>query len=210
MYKLISLFRLYRPQGFIQASIVLLRILILPFWKIDKVLPDTGTIIDIGCGNGGMSNYLSISCPKRQLVGIDIAEKRIQQAVKTVGKREDIKFKLGNILDIKLNTTNHYLMVDVLHHIPYNQQNELLFFLSKIIKKNSLLVIKDTDKTNSLFSLFGDFTEKILYPHDQIYTRSKKEWTKRLTKLGFNCHISRSSPFFPDSSFIVVCSKNIE
>lgn len=209
MYKLISLFRLYRPQGLIQASIVLLRILILPFWKIDKVLPDTGTIMDIGCGNGGVSNYLSLSSPKRYLVGIDLSEKRIQSAIKTVGKRKNIKFILGNILDMNFNTTAHFLMVDALHHIPFNQQDKLLIFLSKIIKKNSLLIIKDTDKTNSLSSLFGDLTEKILYPHDQIYSRSKEEWIKILTKLGFNCQTSSCSPFFPASTFMVICSKKI-
>lgn len=209
MHKLIFLFRLYRPQGLIKAFNIILRILILPFWKIDKTLPDTGTIIDIGCGAGGLSNYLSISFPKRCLLGVDISKKRIEIAKKTVGERKNIKFKLENIMGMNFKETNHYLMVDVLHHIPFLQQEKLMLFLSKNLQRNSLLIIKEVDKTNTMPFLFGSLWEKVLYPQEQIYARSKKEWVKILNSLDLKYEILSGSFFFPDSTFIIICSKNI-
>lgn len=209
MHKLISLFHLYRPQGLIKTSIVTLRILILPFWKIDKALPKHGTIVDIGCGAGGISNYLSISSSKRYLLGVDISKKRIQSAIKTVGERKNIKFRLGNIMGMNFKANNHYLIVDVLHHIPFLQQDRLMIFLSKKLKKDSLLIIKEVDKSNTLPFLFGHLLEKILYPQEDIYVRTKEEWIKMLNKLGLRFHILTGNPFFPNSSFIIVCSRNI-
>lgn len=209
MHKLVSLFRLYRPQGLIKASIVTLRILILPFWKIDRVLPNHGTIVDIGCGAGGMSNYLSISSSERYLFGIDISKKRIQTAMKTLGKRKNIEFKLGNIMNMNFKTTNHYLMVDVLHHIPFLQQQKLITLLSKKLKGDSFLIIKEVDKSNTLPFLFGHLWEKILYPQEQICVRTKNEWVKMLNNLDLKCDILSGSPFFPNSTFVIVCSQNI-
>ena len=87
MNRLISLFLLYRPQGIIKASWTVLRILILPYKKLDSLIPGKGTIVDIGCGNGGFSNYISLFSSKRNVFGIDLSKKRIESAKKSIGKR---------------------------------------------------------------------------------------------------------------------------
>lgn len=207
MILLKSLFQLYQPQSFFQATVIMLRMLILPFWKIDQILPRYGLIIDIGCGAGGMSNYLSLSSSERRLLGIDLPGPRIKSALQTVNRRKNVKFIIGNVIDMDIEQAQAYLMIDVLHHVSYNEQKKLLSFLSQQLIEKSLLVIKEVDSSNTIPFLFGHLWEKILYPHQQIYVRTRKEWIRLFSNLGLHCWILTGSPFFPDSTLIFICKK---
>lgn len=207
IYKLISFFSLYKHQGLAKTLISMIRLLILPFWKIDSVLPKIGSIMDIGCGAGIMSNYLAISSLTRLVFGVDLSKTRISTAKESIGKRKNIKFKLEDVTNMMIEKYDNYLMVDVLHHIPFSEQQKLLFLLSKKLKKDSLLIIKEVDKSNKIPFLFGHLWEKVLYPHEQINVRTKKEWLRIFTKLGLRCSILTGSPIFPDSTLIFVCRK---
>ena len=46
------------------------------FWEepsevANKMLPNNGKIIDLGCGEGLLSNYLAIASPNRKIIGIE-------------------------------------------------------------------------------------------------------------------------------------------
>lgn len=207
IYQLKLFFILYKRQGLIKSIICILRLLILPFWKINNILPKNGSIIDIGCGAGIMSNYLALSSSERKILGVDLSKSRILSAKKSIGKRKNIEFKLGDATKMMIEKYDNYLLVDVLHHIPFPDQQKLLSLLSKKLKKNSLLVIKEVDRSNRLPFLFGHFWEKILYPREQINVRTKKEWIKIFTKLNLKSNILNGSPIFPDSTLIFVCHK---
>ncbi|MFA5932986.1 MAG: class I SAM-dependent methyltransferase [Microgenomates group bacterium] len=185
----------------------MIRLLILPFWKIDKALPLSGTIMDVGCGAGIMSNYLAICSPARKVLGVDLSKNRIISAKQSISGRKNIKFKLGNITKMTIKKYENYLMVDVLHHIPFQEQQKLLTILSKKLNKSSLLIIKEVDASNRLPFLFGHFWEKVLYPNEQINVRTRKEWLKVFSKLGLGCTVLTGSPIFPDSTLIFVCHK---
>lgn len=204
MNKLISLFLLYKTQGIIKASWTVLRILILPYKKLDLLIPQKGTIIDIGCGNGGFSNYLSIHSPERTIQGIDFSKKRMLIAKKSVGKRKNIKFTLGNVTKIKQPSVNCYLIIDVLHHIDFQNQEKLLRFLGKKMSNNSMLIVKEVDPSNRIPFLFGHALEKILYPKEKIYARSKKDWERMFRSLGLSVKVLSGASYFPDSTRIFV------
>ncbi len=176
MNKLVSLFLLYKSQGIIKASWTVLRILILPYKKLDSLIPENGTIVDIGCGNGGLDNYISLSSYKRKVLGIDLSKKRIASAKKTVKKRNNIEFKLGNAVLEKLPKADCFILVDVLHHIDFQNQEKILKFLAKKLDANTQLIIKEIDPSDKIPFVFGQLFEKILYPKEKIYARSKKDW----------------------------------
>lgn len=208
MKELISIFSIYKPQGFIKAVWTVVRILILPFGKLNKIVPQSGTIVDIGCGNGGLTNYLSLF-GNRNLIGIDLSKKRISTAIKSIGKRKNIQFIFGDAVTAKLPRVDCYLMVDVLHHISFPAQEKLLLFLSKSLKNNSILIVKDVNPSDKIPFLFGHIIEKILYPEEIIYTRSKKEWLKLFNFLGLAAIIEEGIFYFPDSTKIFILKKKI-
>src|SRR3990167_9711685 len=196
MNRLISLFLLYRPKGIIKASWTVLRILILPYKKLDSLIPGKGTIVDIGCGNGGFSNYISLFSSKRKVFGIDLSKKRIESAKKSIGKRKNVKFVLGDVTKIKQPKADCYLVIDVLHHIDFKNQEKLLKFLAKKMSKNSMLIVKEVDPSNRIPFLFGHFIEKTLYPNEKIYARSRRDWQEFFRSLGLNIKVIPGSSYF--------------
>ncbi len=207
MNKLISLFLLYKPQGIIKASWTVLRILILPYRKLDLLIPEKGTIVDIGCGNGGLSNYISLSTSKRDVFGIDLSKKRIISARKSVEKRKNVKFVLGDVTKIKQPKADCYLVIDVLHHIDFLSQEKLLKFLTKRMNKNSILIVKEVDPSNKIPFLFGHLIEKTLYSKEKIYARSRKDWERMFRSLDLSIKILPGAIYFPDSTCIFILKK---
>lgn len=205
---LLKVFSVYKSFGVVRSFFILLRIFILPFWKIDRILPKKGLIVDIGCGEGGISNYLYFSNSNRKIIGIDISKERISRAKKTQSPDKNVQFINGDITKKNLSNVDAYILIDVLHHIKYTDQDKLLSSLYNKMKQNSLLLIKDVDNSNTLPFLFGHLFEKILYPKDKIYTRNKNQWISILSKLGFSCSIEGGTPHFPDSTLIFTCNKS--
>lgn len=207
MKELQLIYNIYKQFGIFRAGWSVLRIFILPYKKLDEIIPASCTIVDIGCGNGGFTNYLALSSTKRKIIGIDLSKERIILALKSVGKRKNIKFVFGNVINAKLPKVDCYIMVDVLHHISFKNQEKLLRFLAKQLKKNSIVIIKEIDSSNIVPFLFGQTIEKILYPKERIYARKKREWIRLFKTLGLSWSIEYGTFYFPDSTCIYVLSK---
>lgn len=208
MREVLSVFLLYLKPNPLKALWILLRLCILPFNKLNRVIPKVGLIIDIGCGSGFLSQFLSQSSRKRQIIGIDKSKGRIRTAISTLaGKDSNVSFQLGDASKIHFPKANCFLLVDVLHHIPFSKQVSLLNSLSSRMKKDSLIIIKEVDSSNVLPFLFGQIIEKVLYPTETIYTRSKQDWVKLTSSLGLRSNPVREFFYFPDSTIILVCRK---
>lgn len=202
-----KLFKLYHKSGNLFALWVTLRVLILPFYKINHLISSKALVVDIGCGNGGLANYLSIACPKRKIFGIDYSTKRILQAKRTINNRKNIKFINANVLDAHVPKADYYLISDVLHHISYANQIKLLKKIVNKMNANSTLIIKEVDVSNTLPFLFGHLWEKLFYPWEKISVRSKIGWKRVLGQLKLNFNIETGAFYFPDSTLIFVCNK---
>lgn len=209
MSHLFNVFSIYLPLGFSNALKVILRILILPFWKINNALPKAGLIIDVGCGDGGLTNYLASSAKDRFLIGIDTSGARIGLAKKAARNISNVKFIKGNIVKSKLKKADAYFLVDVLHHISFANQKILLRSIVNNMKGNSVLVIKEVDKSNFIPFWFGHVIERILYPKENIYTRSQASWETLFSSLNLSYKTEDGSPAFPDSTLVFVCKRKI-
>lgn len=72
------------------------------------LLPDQGTLLDVGCGDGLLSEQIAVARPGLQVSGIDVlvrGDARIPVA----------KFD-GQTIPLEDNSVDHVLFVDVLHH----------------------------------------------------------------------------------------------
>ena len=179
----------------------------MPHKKIDEIVPSVGTIVDIGCGNGALAHYLSLRSPKRVLKGIDLSKNRITIALNSVKKKKNIEFIYGDATTSKLPRVDCYLIVDVLHHIPFQGQEKLIKFIAKSLKNNSILVVKEVDTSNKVFYFFSHLIEKLLYPKEHIYARSAREWIRLFKSLRLSFNLKSGASYFPDSTKIFVLSK---
>jgi ubiquinone/menaquinone biosynthesis C-methylase UbiE len=207
MKDLLKVFKIYNHGEIIKAFWVLVRLIVLPSTKIDKIIPQSGKILDIGCGNGGLTNYLAIRSPKRKLLGIDLSKSRIFEAQLSVKTKNNPKFINADVTKISIPKVKAYLITDVLHHISYGNQIKLLSFITRNLSKDSMLVIKEVDKSNILPFLYGHLFEKILYPKEKIYARGRSEWESIFTKLGLTFTVGGGNWYFYDSTNIYTLKK---
>ena len=105
-----------------------LRSLILPIDAIDYSLPNRGKIIELGCGEGVICEYLALK-RNRQVVGIDKSKKRIPKSY-----RKNLKFIRGDITKLNMPKADAYVISDVLHHIDIKNQKypKKYLFITKV------------------------------------------------------------------------------
>ena len=117
---------------------------------VEKLIPKEGLIIDLGCGYGILGNLLCLTSEKRKVIGVDLSEKRINKAKKSENKNKKLEFLQIDITKYKIKKVDAIAMTDFLHHIKYNDQEELISKLYKKLNKNGRLIIVDIKKDKTL------------------------------------------------------------
>ncbi|MEK6891699.1 MAG: class I SAM-dependent methyltransferase [Nanoarchaeota archaeon] len=183
-----------------------LRFLILPVKKIDEIVPKSGIITDYGCGFGIVSCYLGLSSKNRKITGIEYNAERIKKA-RLIGKNiKNVKFEVRDASKIRISKSEVHLLIDVMHHIPYNDQISLLNNIFKSIRKNDLIIIKDIDKKPFLKYLWNYTHDKIMTINDRLYFRNQEWFESFFKERKMKTEIIRCDNFFY-SHFIIIARK---
>lgn len=202
------LYKYYTELSYSARMYVRFRWQLCPFTDIEKFIPKQANVIDIGCGLGMLSNYLALMSKDRQVLGIDISEKRINDAKKTLYGRRNIEFLLAGIKNIKFGDRDAVVMTDFLHHISFEQQENLLREISTRLKAGGRLVIQEVDSSHFFQFFLTKFIDMILNPGKDLFYRDKKSWFQFLCRLGFEIEFFHINILFlPDVIFI--CKKGV-
>jgi SAM-dependent methyltransferase len=184
-----------------------------PFLEIERATPKSGVIIDLGCGEGILTNFLAISSPERKLIGVDIDESRIKRADR--GLRNTI-FVKGDVIKYKLPECDCIVLSHVFHHLlSYNDQQILVDRISKRLEKGDKLIIAEVDRGMTakyvLSWLVDSFVFPILFENKIMnlnsYHRSRKGWIKLLKKNGFKLRVKKGLPGRPFPDIIIQALK---
>lgn len=178
-----------------------LRKLMLPLVYIDKYIPESGNIYDLGCGEGVIATYLSKN-KKRNIIGIDQDSNRIRKS-----KRKNVNFQKADITKIKIINASGIIISDVLHHIHPKIQKKIIYNAFCGLREGGIFVIKEIDNQEYLRSKMSRFWDFIFYPRDKIFYWKSKELKEYLEKLGFKVKIKRTNRLFPGSTTLFICSK---
>ena len=152
-----------------------LRFLILPVKKIDQNVPKIGEITDYGSGFGVVSCYLALSSKNRKITGIEYGAERVKKAKMIGNGIKNLRFKVGDASKTKIVKSNTHLLIDVIHHIPSNEQIDLLINIINSMRKNDLIIIKDIDKKPIHKYLWNYIHDKIMTLNDSLFFRDQ-EW----------------------------------
>ena len=177
-----------------------LRSLILPLKIIDGSLPKKGKIVDLGCGRGVVAKFLA-KIPTREVIGVDLNLKQ------TVSNMDNLKFVKGDIRNFDLKNAVGVILSDVLHHLSYTDQMEILENIARDLKKGGVLIIKEIDSGEFLRSRLSRIWDFLLYPKDQISYFKSANLCQILEEFGFEMEIIRTLRFFPGSTTLFICRK---
>lgn len=138
--------RLYETASPFTRMFLKGRVLMSDLEFIEKQVPATGTIVDLGCGHGLFPNLLALRSAGRQVIGIDFSPEKIDLARKTAAGRANINFIRADIADIDIPECDAITIVDFLYLLPRDEQQRVLAACRRKLKPGGLLVWKAQER----------------------------------------------------------------
>jgi SAM-dependent methyltransferase len=120
-----------------------------PFPAMEAAVPRAGRVLEIGCGHGLFSTFLTLSSAQRSVVGVDIDATKIAlaQAVAHGLPGEDLRFEVGVSGTVPAGPWHAIVIVDVLYLLPAGRQADLLAAAVEQLAPRGLLLIKEMSPT---------------------------------------------------------------
>lgn len=190
-----DVFGLFREAGFLMRLYLRIKFRICPILRTEAYVPDTGELVDLGCGNGLFAAIMKLGSPARSIVGIDLDARKIAEARKSLARVPHLDFRLGNIVDTEYPPADVYTIIDVLYLIPVDLQNTILRRCAAALKPGGTLVFKEMDKKPRWKYLWNMFQETISVKivgftlGSRFHFRSREDYVRTLEALGFSVEV---------------------
>lgn len=181
-----------------------------PYEVVNKMIPDKGMVIELGCGEGLLTNYLALSSPKRKIVGYELVAGRLKLAKKGI---KNTKYAVADATKQKLEKADVYVLFHVLHHLPSkSSQQKLLEKIKPVLKKKGKLIIVDVHVSFGIRYIAAWIADHFLVPwvfekrfYTRAYFRTEKEWKKLLKDLGYKVKTKIETKGRPFPNIIFEC-----
>lgn len=178
---------------------------------LDLMLPDEGRILDIGCGFGLFSAYFAQTQPARAIVGVDPNGRRTAMATRVFDQLglQGHTFIAGDATSPAIEGPfEAAYMLDVMHHVPREEQVSLLRHLHGLLVPHGVLLIKDIT-TEPWFGLkFTEYLDRLMVGFDEpLAYRHHSEWGNILRDLGFKVRIVRVPDVLPYPHVVIAATK---
>jgi len=136
-------------------------------------IPSPITILEIGCGDGMVTERIVHTFPDAAVTGIDICA---HPGLLYRGERSRVRFLRTTTQDLAAAEPARYHLViiaDVLHHVPYPEWADFLSAAHRLMADGGTLVIKDWVRQPTVAYLLGYLSdryvtgERIRYPYER-------------------------------------------
>ncbi|MES2513616.1 MAG: 1-acyl-sn-glycerol-3-phosphate acyltransferase [Bacteroidota bacterium] len=112
----------------------------------ESLMPETGKIVDVGCGYGFLPYMLMFMGRKREILGVDYDDEKIAVADNCVDKSDKLSFAVGDVTNYDFPQADGFIISDVLHYLKEEQQIQVIENCVSRLNKGGVLVIRDADK----------------------------------------------------------------
>ncbi len=143
----------YKSAGFVDSLKIKYRSLICPFISLINMVQPGQKVGDVGCGSGQFLLLVSEFAKPSYLYGIEISKKLIDNAKNLFSSRSQNSFFTeydGTIFPAQLGEMDIIFLIDVLHHVPKNMQENFIKNLTISMKPGATLILKDINKASGL------------------------------------------------------------
>jgi len=135
---------LYDYSGAYVETYVKWKLRLDPIYRhIDELVPQTGPVLDLGCGYGLITHILARKSLERSITGVDFDARKIRVAQQTVGLNGNISFELHDLLEWDYPQVDTIILVDVLHYWCEDKQRMILSKVSKCLRPGGILIFRD-------------------------------------------------------------------
>jgi trans-aconitate methyltransferase len=160
-----------------------------PMTSIASYLPDTGVIIDLGCGHGLFTHLVARESPQREVYGVDLDARKIEIAQQAV--LPNLHFRVGDIADVEIPPAQAVTILDVFYLVPYDAQERLLKICWDRLASGGVLLLKDMAE-KPRWKAWLNWVEEVLAVRvlritlgGAFYFRPCAEWQALFRRFGF-------------------------
>jgi 2-polyprenyl-3-methyl-5-hydroxy-6-metoxy-1,4-benzoquinol methylase len=186
-----DLLALYKESSIATRAYLRIKLKICPLIRLETLFPRQGKVIDLGCGNGLFPNILSLGSGERQIIGVDLDEKKLAIAEQTKGADSRIEYIPGDVVAIDYPPGDVFSLVDVLYLIPYEKQEVILRKCAEALSPGGMLIIKEMDVHPRWKYIWNSIQEMLAVKiigftlGERFYFRSRDNFQSLLSDLGF-------------------------
>lgn len=182
----------YRKAGSVTRAYLKIKLKICPLLQLEELFPKEGTIVDLGCGNGLFPIILSLGSTDREIIGLDLDEKKIEVANATKIPDKRITYQIGDVVDAEYPRGDVFTLVDVLYLIPYDKHEPILKKCYESLPPGGTLIVKEMDTKPRWKYAWNLFQETLAVKligftlGERFYFRSQIDYTDILQRTGFS------------------------
>ena len=148
---------------------------------IESWVPNARRILELGCGEGAVTERLARSYPDAAITGIDIdpAAGRLYD-----GPTERVRFLTCTIQEFAASDPGKFdliVLADVLHHVPISLRQPLLDTARTLLSADGQLAFKEWERTFAPIHWLGYFADRWI-TGDRISYMNRSEIIDRLRK----------------------------
>lgn len=187
-----------------------------PIPQFERLCPKSGTIVDLGCGNGYLSHYLASHDSHRQIIGYDWYAERLGKA-SALTPLPNLRFEVANLFDAlaRKDPVDHFLCGDVIYLLKFEDQDRLMAQCYERLPLGGTLTLKFTDtvpKWKHCLALFQESVAVHLFGISKagdrrFYYRSSTEIQEKLGQLGFSVKTTRLDRWRPYADVVCIAIK---
>jgi len=173
---------------------------------LEKFIPNSGRIVDLGCGHGIFTFLMAITSSKRKIIGIDILRERIESArrcAQQANLQNNVEFWIGDIRKDNIPESDAISIIDALCYFPFDVQLDIARRCFESLKNGGILLIKDFDRSPwwkyklfcfqetlaiTLRFISGEKTWKKFFRW-KLFVWNAPEFKKKLEEIGFKVRI---------------------
>ena len=114
-----------------------------PLATVVNALPLEGSLLDVGCGHGLISNEVALRSPIARVLGVDLSETKIASARASVGARTNVEFRLSPLQDVPESGFDAVSLIDVLYLVPADSWTPFLRTCLEKLRPGGIFVLKE-------------------------------------------------------------------
>ncbi len=173
--------------------------------RVAEFVPEKGTVLDLGCGYGMFANFLGLTAPERNVIGIEMNSRKIKYADKKI---PNVQFMNDDITKLKLPPCDAVILLDVLHHLQsFDEQEKFLRYCVGLLSDTGVLLVKEINDTPKWKFIFTTMIDNTLYFGDTFYFRGERDFRGLFDRLGLDVEFHTIHEGKPLSHVLYVARK---
>jgi SAM-dependent methyltransferase len=176
------------------------------------LLPERGSILDLGCGQGLLEALLLAAREAaargewpaewppppepRAMRGIDLVERDVKRA--RAAAEGHAQFITGDIRDTDFGRADAVVILDVLHYIDFDEQEAVLQRVRHALNEGGVLLVRVAQLSGGWRYRYTAAIDRLVmalrgHRLPRLWNRPLPEWLQRLEALGFSLDVKPMS-----------------